>query len=135
MAHRSSRNRHPAARHINTLSLPHKVLRPRYAITLRSFEQQQNRRAENDYTGIDRRTFHPHRTATVTSQIASPDRKGVTRSLQTLYSSPWRVSIPAKVRVCVQRVQRRQVLFATRGTGKGSKSKRHYNAETKLHCK
>lgn len=43
---------------------------------------------------------------------------------------------PDRVLVCVRRQQRRQVLFALRGTGKGSRKKeRKFNAFSEISCK
>lgn len=41
---------------------------------------------------------------------------------------------PNKIAVCIRRKQRRQVLFATRNTGKGAKSPRRRNYYSQIGC-
>lgn len=55
--------------------------------------------------------------------------------LSTLYQSPWRILEPNKVGVCIRRRTRREVLHALKRTGKGSRSRRHYTANSFIHCR
>lgn len=45
-----------------------------------------------------------------------------------------RFAVPEKVSICVRRKSRREVLFALRRTGKGSKSKRHRTVFSSYEC-
>lgn len=46
-----------------------------------------------------------------------------------------RFDAPHEAIVCVRRQQRKEVLFAKKRTGKGAKSKKHFNRFSRTYCK
>lgn len=45
-----------------------------------------------------------------------------------------RFDAPAETLVCIRRHTRKEVLFAKKKTGRGGKSKKHFNAYSKVRC-
>lgn len=80
------------------------------------------------------RRYHPNKLATIQTIDGSPARFNHNR-LSTLYQSPWQLAVPHKVGVCQRRRERREVLHALKRTGKGSRARRKYTANTELHCR
>ena len=67
---------------------------------------------------------------------ASVARKVLDRPNRFRYSqyTQHRFRRPERVITCIRRKIRRQVLFATRNTGKGSKAERRFTESSKLRC-
>lgn len=42
--------------------------------------------------------------------------------------------VPARVAVCVRRKQRKEVMFALKRTGRGAKSRKHFNPYSEVRC-
>lgn len=93
----------------------------------------------------DRRMFHPDDVfapvfSTRKDQRRIVDRNvNVGRSGSTPYRNPFAATrlgfnVPAKVSVCVRRSQRKEVLFALRRTGKGSRSPKRRNYWSDVQC-
>jgi len=81
----------------------------------------------------DRRRFDPTyltRPLTRSSTLARLDN----RRLRELSQYPFRILVPDKVRVCIRRKTRREVLHALKRTGKGAGSRRRYSSQSYYHC-
>lgn len=92
----------------------------------------------------DRRTFNPAEyypkgTSKLSSEIgiAPVKRSGVKRGKNVAFQPDiFRFKMPEKVALCVRRKSRREVLFALRKTGKGSRMvKRRRNRYSEISCK
>lgn len=62
--------------------------------------------------------------------VADPQRSNGKRRSPKL-----RFDAPAETLVCIRRGTRREVLFAKKKTGRGAKSKKHFNVYSKVRCK
>lgn len=90
----------------------------------------------------DRRNWHPDGVAPVRSSRRSAVRleHRPTRSTAAVSSARARApdftwfAQPRHVLVCVRRKERREVLFATRGRGKGSRTPKRRNAWSNVRC-
>lgn len=79
----------------------------------------------------DRRQFHPMRTVRPARTLRGTPARITVKS----FADPrWQFEHPRRVLVCVRRKERRQVMFALKRTGKGSRSRRrrrNYFSEVK----
>lgn len=97
----------------------------------------------------DRRAFHPRgETAPLSSPrksqrrvvekvvVSQPNRNKMGRAGKPAHHYKVAFSVPRKVELCVRRQRRRQVLFAMRRTGKGSRAvRRRRNYWSGVSCK
>lgn len=136
MAHRRSRSGTP--RSAISTPLQHTIHQPyRYPSTvlrtLQTLKKLEALRVHQEPLN-DLRRYSP-------SKIARPRTRSANaaglnhRRLSTLYQSPWTITIPGKVSICIRRKQRREVLHALRRTGKGSRSERKYTPNSEYRCK
>jgi len=93
----------------------------------------------------DRRQFHPDRPYAPAGVFSGVyQRKIIDRPVRapngflspSVDIAPGRFgfAVPEKVAICVRRKRRREVLFARRGTGKGSRARRKYNYFSTINC-
>lgn len=88
----------------------------------------------------DRRLYRPERAprahglSKLASRIELAPAKPV-RSKGHYTPDVFRFTSPKKVAICVRRQRRREVLFALRKTGKGSRSKRRRNDHSDISCR
>lgn len=92
----------------------------------------------------DRRAFHPNkldrpamsvRRADATLRVSPPKPSALAKpSTHNLLPVQIGFKQPKGVAVCVRRKIRREVIFATRNTGKGSKARRHRNEWSDIKC-
>lgn len=91
----------------------------------------------------DRRQFHPDDMFAPVFSYDRRSRKIVERNVNpvrksTQYASPFGSSfgfaVPHKVSLCVRRKQRREVLFALKRTGKGSRTPKRRNYWSDVRC-
>lgn len=132
MAHRRSRQSYPAARITTTPIATHRVLR-QTPLNLLAHQLQEAYRAQQAPLN-DLRRYNPYRLP-APQTLAGRRARLNNQKLRTLYQTPWQILEPSKVSICIRRKQRREVLHALRRTGKGSRSKRRYNATTNYSCK
>lgn len=90
----------------------------------------------NPLTLEDRRVYHPLRKAAPPASVSLESRKLVVPRVQRKNSPTLaQFNLPRNVSVCVRRKQRREVLFATRRTGRGaSKKRRTRNQFSDIRC-
>lgn len=93
----------------------------------------------------DRRQWHPEEPFQVARSVARVSDAftvavplPATKSRRGSFFTPdkFRYAVPEKVAVCIRRKERREVLFAKRKTGKGSRRvRRRRNYQTAVSCK
>lgn len=62
--------------------------------------------------------------------IINPVKKKI--GWPTQVSRPWRVGL--KMKICMKRAVRREIMFANKQTGKGARSRRKLSPQSKLRC-
>lgn len=83
---------------------------------------------------IDRRRYNPRAFAHPETLTQSSARLN-NRRLRKIYASPFEISVPHKVGICIRRKSRREVLHALKRTGKGAGRKlRRYTYYSDFHC-
>lgn len=88
----------------------------------------------------DRRQYNPSRYAAArglskgSAFVQAGEARG-SRSSKKFAPDVFRFTRPNNVAVCVRRQRRKEVLFALKRTGKGSKSRRHRNSLSDVSCK
>lgn len=96
----------------------------------------------------DRRTFHPdgrlRRVIALpqrAARIVTKDKRNVSQQSGRSYYRPLSTkavlafAAPSRVAVCVRRHRRREVLFASRRTGKGAYARKHLTDLSKISCR
>lgn len=108
---------------------------PRFTVRLSSLPVAVSQRPRSFV--YDARSYHP--LGRFRPLAASP--RSAARIVVKNPRAPFRVpdvlgfAVPEHVKRCVQRKDRREVLFALRRTGKGARSKKHRNLWSSVSCK
>lgn len=85
---------------------------------------------------LDRRTYHPlgpFRPLHASPRAAA--RVEVRQGRPFRFPDVFQFGVPDKVRLCVQRAERREVLFAKRKTGAGARSRKRRSFWSTVSCK
>ena len=92
----------------------------------------------------DRRTYHPEKVMRPVATFSRRDQRRIVEKARDVrkYADPRFIAplnlgfaVPEKVAVCVRRNQRREVIFANRKAGAGSRSTRRRNEQSEISCK
>lgn len=83
----------------------------------------------------DLRTYHPLGSSRRPRSVARASDGTHTLSDKRKPGDVLRFQVPERVVVCMRRAERREVLFASRKAGKGSKSRKTYNQYSTISCK
>lgn len=89
-------------------------------------------RRENEWvrTYIDRRLYKPDRSIRPPGPV-----KRIHAKLEAKNYGKVKFAVPKRIALCARREIRREVLFAKRKTGKGSKGRKHRNFWSGVSCK
>lgn len=83
----------------------------------------------------DRRSFHPEGVHRRPASFGPRSDGSITLSKSSRPADVFRFNVPERVVTCVRREMRREVLFANRKTGKGSRSRKSFNVNSSVSCK